>query len=749
MKKLILVISLCLFFSTISVFAADSPWFIDLNKQSLYIKVGFEASDTNVYPDEENKNWVIFPPAEKSGRVVRPLDIELPEIPKPRFFSFKTYEKMDFTYSLPFELEIPANDEVPGLHLGSLGDNWEIFLNGQLIRSSVDLNDNGQIRVHHSRRDIFFPIKPSLFNNGMNLLVIHIMCDPSYEANGFHQAKPYYFDSYEKISQSNGSILTFALLFLYLFMGIYHIFLYLNGRSYRYNLFYGLFSITLFFYLFMRTHVVYSLIADTNTVFKIELIFLFCLLPFISAFLELITVNKISGITKGFSLYSLILGITAIFTPINFNLDLLRIWQITGLIMILYIFFYLICWNFFTTAYRHWKSQRNLEKAKGRIRIVLKTLYDTDVGNLFIGTMVLFGTTTYDILDSMFFENDLVLTNYGFLFFTLGSAFILANRFAFLHKQMSDLNYSLELKIKEVETASEKSRISEIKYRSLFEGNSDAVLLLNEEFSILEGNEAGLELLGIKKKNITSHSIFNSLYFEEKEDNHSKDLLRLKLDELLLTENPTELKLRFTGKRGEMKAVRVRLELIHTLSSTRQILFRAILIQEDALLSYFCGEKIHYQISNSFPLTDEVSRRITANLAKYMEKAEAEMLFIGIREIIINAIEHGNLCITFAEKTKSQAEGRFMELLMDRQKEPMYCDKKVKIEASISPEKVIYRICDEGPGFDHKTFLKSTRHQVNETLSHGRGISMAMQLFDKVYYNEKGNQVTLIKKIRP
>lgn len=747
MNKRFLLTVLCFIFLTAYMFTEDSPWFTDLNKNQIFVKVGFEINDTITYPDPDDRIWTVFPAAEKSGRLARPIDINLPEIPKPEFFSFKSHDEMEFTYSIPFSLKLPATNEVPGLHLVALGDNWEIFLNGELIRSSMDLDENGKIKVHHSRRDIYFPIESSLFKNGQNLLVIRIICDPSYESNGFFHSKPYYFDSFENISRNNASILTLALLSLYLFMGIYHVFLYFTGRNYRHNLFYGLFSIDLFLYLLVRTHFIYNILADTHLIFKIELICLFGILPSVSAFFELITVDKISRITKGYSLYSLLLAIAVIFTPTNFNQDLLRIWQITGLGMMLFIFFYLICWRLFSTVSRRWKRQKNLKQAKGKLKIFFNTLRGTAVGNLFIGSTILSATAVYDVLDSMMFQNDLVLTNYGFLVFTVGSAFIIANRFAFLNRQMQNLNHSLDIKIKEVETASEKSKISEKKYRSLFEGNSDAVLLLNENFSILEGNKAGIKLLGINKTDLRSHSIFQSLYHEDKEANHSNALLRLKFKELLKTGKPAELKLRFNGNMGELKAVRVRLELIHTVLKDRQILFRAVLIQKDALLDYFVGEKIHYQISNSFPLTDEVSRRITSNLAKYMDKGEAEILFIGIREIILNAIEHGNLNINFEEKTKAQEEKRYIELLMNRQNEPDYRGKKVKIEASVTSDKVMYRISDEGPGFDHKTFLESTRHQVDETLAHGRGISMALQLFDKVQYNEKGNKVTLIKNI--
>lgn len=738
-----------IFISFIQAFlhSTESPWYLDLNDFSLFVKTGFEISDADIYPRENDTDWIELAPEGREGLLVRPVDLNIPGLPRHRFLSLKTYDVMSFTYAIPFKIIIPDSNAVPGLHLASLGDNWEIFLNGFPVRSSVDMDEDGRIETHHSRRDIYFPIDPSIFRDGDNLLVIHMMCDPSYESNGFHQANPYYFDTYEKISRNNSSLLTFALLVLYLFMGIYHIFLYFSGRNYLYNLFYGLFSADLFLYLFMRTHIIYNLIADTQIVFKIELISLFGILPFVSAFLGLISDNKVNRITKGYSLFSILLAIAVIFTPANVNLDILRIWQISGLTMILYIFLYLICWKFFSSALRQWNRQKSLENGKSAFRIILETLSKTAIGNLFIGGVILGGTAIFDILDSMIFQLDLVMTNYGFIVFTLGSAFILANRFAFMNKQNADLNRTLENKILEVEKASEESRIAEKKYRSLFEGNSDAVLLLSDHFTILDGNDAGMKLLGALKSNLKNFNLFESLSSEDKDTAHSKDLFRLKLNEVLKTGKPTELNLRFAGRMGESKAVRVRLELIQTLSSGRQILFRGVLRQEDALLDHFIGEKIHYKINNSFPLTEDVSRRVTANLSKYMDRGEAEILYIGLREIIINAVEHGNLHITFEEKTRAQAEGRYMELLMDRHNEPQYRDKKVKIETSITADKVMYRISDEGPGFDHKTFLEKTMHQVDATLAHGRGISMAFQLFDSIEYNDKGNQVTLIKSL--
>lgn len=158
-------------------------------------------------------------------------------------------------------------------------------------------------------------------------------------------------------------------------------------------------------------------------------------------------------------------------------------------------------------ANSQWKDEKIKPKGKNRKRVFLATLSKSAIGNLFIGGIILVGTGVYDILDSMFYQRDLVLTNYGFLLFTLGSSFILANRFVDLNKKMDDLNRSLKIKVEEVEKASGKSKISEKKYRSLFEGNSDSVLLLDEKFSILDGNNAGLKLLGINQQELV-FSIF-------------------------------------------------------------------------------------------------------------------------------------------------------------------------------------------------------------------------------------------------
>lgn len=73
----------------------------------------------------------------------------------------------------------------------------------------------------------------------------------------------------------------------------------------------------------------------------------------------------------------------------------------------------------------------------------------------------------------------------------------------------------------------------------------------------------------------------------------------------------------------------------------------------------------------------------------------------------------------------------------------------MQIEYSLNPVKVVYRITDEGEGFDHMALFHNHSRDANEQLlAHGRGISLARTIFDSVTFNEKGNQVTLLKKFQ-
>jgi anti-sigma regulatory factor (Ser/Thr protein kinase) len=104
--------------------------------------------------------------------------------------------------------------------------------------------------------------------------------------------------------------------------------------------------------------------------------------------------------------------------------------------------------------------------------------------------------------------------------------------------------------------------------------------------------------------------------------------------------------------------------------------------------------------------------------------------------------------VSFDEKTANQKSGRYFDFLLKRRLEPGFRDRRVVLEYSISAERATFRVTDGGKGFDHRAFLRKGTEAPEELFEHGRGLLMTLSAFDRVLYNEKGNQVTLVKYFR-
>ena len=115
-------------------------------------------------------------------------------------------------------------------------------------------------------------------------------------------------------------------------------------------------------------------------------------------------------------------------------------------------------------------------------------------------------------------------------------------------------------------------------------------------------------------------------------------------------------------------------------------------------------------------------------------------MLVGISELMINAIEHGNLGITFDEKTQMVKSGTWHKKTEIMLKKPQNINKKAIVSRKKTPEKISLRIEDEGEGFDWKKYLDVPIKNLNKI--NGRGISMVQaSYFDKLEYIGCGNIV--------
>jgi CheY-like chemotaxis protein/anti-sigma regulatory factor (Ser/Thr protein kinase) len=118
----------------------------------------------------------------------------------------------------------------------------------------------------------------------------------------------------------------------------------------------------------------------------------------------------------------------------------------------------------------------------------------------------------------------------------------------------------------------------------------------------------------------------------------------------------------------------------------------------------------------------------------------SETVRMGVLELMINAIEHGNLGITYDEKGQLISDEKLTEEIERRLTLPEYAYRKVTLKFSRLIEKIVFTIQDEGKGFDPEPYLEIRPERMLD--NHGRGIAISCKLaFSELHYLGKGNCV--------
>jgi DNA-binding response OmpR family regulator len=136
--------------------------------------------------------------------------------------------------------------------------------------------------------------------------------------------------------------------------------------------------------------------------------------------------------------------------------------------------------------------------------------------------------------------------------------------------------------------------------------------------------------------------------------------------------------------------------------------------------------------------TVEQARDIGALLANTCPDPPATV--IGLTELLVNAVEHGNLGITYEDKSKLFATGGWKEEVQRRLALPENSSKRAEVSFERADGQLRFTIRDQGRGFDWQTYLQIDPQRAFDT--HGRGIAMANRLsFSHIEYRGCGNEV--------
>ena len=111
---------------------------------------------------------------------------------------------------------------------------------------------------------------------------------------------------------------------------------------------------------------------------------------------------------------------------------------------------------------------------------------------------------------------------------------------------------------------------------------------------------------------------------------------------------------------------------------------------------------------------------------------------LGLMELLVNAVEHGNLGIQYQEKGRLLADGTYEKEIERRLGLPENRDKHVKVSVRKHAGQMQIVIEDSGVGFDFDCYQDFDQDCIFD--SHGRGILLARAMLD-LQYIEPGNKV--------
>ncbi len=119
---------------------------------------------------------------------------------------------------------------------------------------------------------------------------------------------------------------------------------------------------------------------------------------------------------------------------------------------------------------------------------------------------------------------------------------------------------------------------------------------------------------------------------------------------------------------------------------------------------------------------------------------EPHRVVTGISELLINALEHGNLKIGYEEKSNLMRRGMWQIEVERRLNSREYRGGFIELEFNVADDRVQIRIRDQGQGFDWTPYMDFDPDRAFDP--HGRGIAVArLSSFDELEYIGDGNEV--------
>ncbi|MCC5816328.1 MAG: ATP-binding protein [Leptospira sp.] len=722
---------LLLFLGAVFSLSADS--IINLRDRPVYVRTGFNLDwQMDSEHIENSDKWKPVPMGNGREFSLAARFMDLPTQYERRFLSLDDSPEETFSYVFHFSLDkISSHQEkIAGILLPTVGMRWQVYLNGEILHDKLTDGKN------NTRYQYIVPVPHKKLIQGENTLLFRIQGSRSHHMVGFYKSGDYLLGDFDRLNSLSVDLVPIALVVIYLIIALLHFILYFKKLSVLYNALYAGFSITLAVYIMSSSKMYYYFFEDSVIAYQIQSMCFF-LLPLLGIlFFKKLFNQKISIIEFILAPLTTCLVVASMLFSVSWIFDAITVYKFILPFLALYVLIWIIGKEF-------WNEIKNevVEADKKKLdlsffQISIKSLTNTVSGNLFFGTIVFTILMLIDIMDTAILYQGYFFSQYGFLVFVFAIAIALSNRYINISEKNQELNTELEIRLKELESTDQKNKF-------LVDGTTDLLFVIGPHYEIRSMNQAARKYFGVKPESLIGKSFMDLLYTTPKDQIIVNQLVEENLRALSVAGKQIQFRARIrTSRMQEPLAFAFRMEAVDA-GDHLEFIGKATSALDENLTNFIVKESQVYQIDNYILMAEELSHRLVRVLKKFLPEYRVDAVRTGLREVLVNSIEHGNLNISFEEKSQHLSKGDYLELISSRQKDPIYRSRKVTVEYILTETFATYTIQDEGNGFDYHELTRKA--MANQALGreHGRGIMLAENIFDVVEYRGSGNSVFL------
>ena len=154
----------------------------------------------------------------------------------------------------------------------------------------------------------------------------------------------------------------------------------------------------------------------------------------------------------------------------------------------------------------------------------------------------------------------------------------------------------------------------------------------------------------------------------------------------------------------------------------------------------------HYEVENDLALLMSLAGYLPLGVENFWESSPTQrtQLSVALEEALTNGYFYGNLELD--PRLKTQDPEQFYRLADERKAQPPYTDRRMSITARYTPDDVTFIIRDAGQGFDAARAVAREDAADLTDGAGGRGLRLMRTFLDRVQFNDRGNEVTLVKR---